>query len=181
VCSYSASDHNTLRRHRMRHTGQKPYRCSFCSYTAIQAISLKMHVRTKHASVTPSTVAAFATAAAAATTSVYSCQMCPYQTVNRRSWLAHLQDHRMNPPMVTDQCHNCPPSVSNESLLVFAPLVNVTHTVTSHVNVKPTATVGHLLDASQPDVADHLGLRHILTAISEKQQSTPMQTAAGYN
>ena len=125
-CAYSASDHNTLRRHRMRHTGHKPYRCAYCDYTAIQAISLKTHVRTKHP-------AAGMVAPGKGATSVYSCQACSYQTVNRRSWLGHLQDHRNNPPSVTtsaeqlfvvqkqnsEQLVNNPPSITTSAEQLF--------------------------------------------------------------
>jgi hypothetical protein len=36
----------------MRHTGQRPYRCNYCSYTCIQAISIKMHMKNKHPNAT---------------------------------------------------------------------------------------------------------------------------------
>lgn len=102
TCSYSASDHNTLRRHHMRHTGHKPYQCAYCPYTAIQAISLKSHMRTRHSAVTSSTTHHLQQQQArAGATLVYSCPSCRYQTVNRRSWLGHLHDHQRTDPAST--------------------------------------------------------------------------------
>ncbi|WAR11644.1 ZB16A-like protein, partial [Mya arenaria] len=48
MCAYVCSDHNSLRRHKMRHSGLKPYQCPHCPYSCIQAISLKVHVKNKH-------------------------------------------------------------------------------------------------------------------------------------
>lgn len=80
MCNYMASDHNTLRRHRMRHTGEKPYKCLYCTYSCIQAISLKTHLKNKHPGCE----------------GIYLCDSCQYQTVNKQHWLNHLEDHRNN-------------------------------------------------------------------------------------
>jgi len=165
----------------MRHTGQKPYRCSFCDYTAIQAISLKTHVRAKHPAVTSS-------AAAAGATSVYSCQSCSYQTVNRRSWLGHLEDHRNNTAPVTSSEQLFIIEKQNDGQLVLAPLVNVTQTVTvanQSVPVLATAEFPHRVTdgfTSQPDAAQQLRPPHIWTAISERQQgSAALQPVVRYS
>ena len=98
MCLFSASDHNTLRRHRMRHTGQKSYGCSFCAYTCIQAASLKLHIRSKHPnSTTQPIVADTVPLPSSKATSVYTCPICRYQTVNQRSYQSHVINHGIVP------------------------------------------------------------------------------------
>ena len=94
MCMFSTTDHNTLRRHRMRHTGQKAYQCSFCPYTCIQAASIKMHNRAKHRGVQLSS----ATNDTSGGTFVYACDSCRYQTVNQRSFVSHMTIHESAAP-----------------------------------------------------------------------------------
>lgn len=47
-CDYKTADHNALRRHKMKHSGVRSYKCSHCSYTCIQASTYKVHIKTKH-------------------------------------------------------------------------------------------------------------------------------------
>jgi len=148
-----------------------------------QAIAIKMHMRTKHPTVTLSSSEAVAGA-----TMVYSCQSCRYQTVNRQSWLDHVKDHRNNPPPVTSV-----DATANEQLyviqgpdsrqLVLAPFLQV---ATSNSNSVPSignaagdsaSVVTGMVEVSQPQSADQHGLRHILTAISEQQQCPAISSA----
>ena len=78
MCQYSTGDHNSMRKHRMRHTGQRQYRCKYCSYTCIQAVSLKSHLRTKHPG----------------REGVYLCESCGFKTVNKVHYDNHLADHK---------------------------------------------------------------------------------------
>lgn len=75
-CPYTTTDHNTLRRHRMRHSGERPYRCPHCSYACIQASTYKRHVRLKHA--------------ALATSLLHSCGRCEFRTVNAAALRRHI-------------------------------------------------------------------------------------------
>ena len=48
VCDFTASSITALKRHIMRHTGDKPFTCTFCDYSCIQASDLRHHIRRKH-------------------------------------------------------------------------------------------------------------------------------------
>lgn len=47
-CSYSTGDHNSLRRHKLRHLKLKPYNCNLCNYACIQSSTYKVHLKNKH-------------------------------------------------------------------------------------------------------------------------------------
>ncbi|KAF6031324.1 hypothetical protein EB796_010368 [Bugula neritina] len=78
-CDYVTGDHNSMRRHRMRHSGDKPYKCPHCAYACIQAVSLKLHLKSKHP----------------ASDRCFSCPKCPYRTVNKTLFGNHLRDHEI--------------------------------------------------------------------------------------
>nr|KAG5695556.1 hypothetical protein BaRGS_033978 [Batillaria attramentaria] len=62
----------------MRHTGQRQYKCQLCSYTCIQTISLKTHMRNKHPNAE----------------GIHICPYCKFRTVNKRIYNNHMSDHR---------------------------------------------------------------------------------------
>lgn len=48
-CSYESNWSNNLRKHVMhRHTGEKPFHCSFCDWQFTQKISLLIHMKKRH-------------------------------------------------------------------------------------------------------------------------------------
>ena len=63
----------------MRHTGDKPYQCPHCSYACIQAVSLKLHLKSKHPG----------------SDRFYSCNKCAYRSVNKTLYTNHMRDHDM--------------------------------------------------------------------------------------
>ena len=48
LCDFTASSITALKRHIMRHTGDKPFTCTYCDYSCIQASDLRLQIKRKH-------------------------------------------------------------------------------------------------------------------------------------
>ncbi|KAF0295608.1 Zinc finger protein 716 [Amphibalanus amphitrite] len=76
-CDYKTRDPSTFRRHKMRHTGVRPYSCPHCDYECIQSSAIKSHIINRHGGL-----------------GIFRCQLCNFCTVNEISYGMHMSDHQ---------------------------------------------------------------------------------------
>ncbi|XP_047492363.1 zinc finger and BTB domain-containing protein 7A-like isoform X10 [Penaeus chinensis] len=75
ICPYKTTRKDILKEHTMTHTGERPFKCAHCSYSATQKNVLKAHIRT-HTGERP-----------------YACSICPYQAIQNSALRAHMMTH----------------------------------------------------------------------------------------
>lgn len=78
IC-YNLGDHNSLRRHKLRHSKDRPYKCSHCDYNCIQVTALKSHITNNHQDKMDN--------------SYYSCNRCTFGTVSLKRFNDHITGH----------------------------------------------------------------------------------------
>ena len=75
LCDFSSAYHKSMKEHKLRHTGQKPYKCNVCDYSTTQCGNLKRHM-VIHTGQKP-----------------YKCNECKFSTAHSESLKSHMERH----------------------------------------------------------------------------------------
>jgi hypothetical protein len=86
VCPQRFPSHSKYLIHERTHTGEKPFKCSECSFAAIEAGHLKRHVRI-HTGVKS-----------------FKCSECSYATSDASNLKTHLRTHNGEKPFTCCEC-----------------------------------------------------------------------------
>lgn len=78
-CEYKCSDHNSMRRHKKRHSKESLYKCQLCTYTCIQSTQLTSHILHKHPTMSSN--------------ELFICPYCIFKSVSKDKYIAHLNNH----------------------------------------------------------------------------------------
>ncbi|XP_039293462.1 gastrula zinc finger protein XlCGF17.1-like isoform X2 [Nilaparvata lugens] len=85
-CSYETRWISYLKKHRIKHTGKKPFKCKLCDYKCAQSSDLKRHFRT-HTGETP-----------------FSCKYCDYKSAQSTHLKEHIRTHTGETPFSCKFC-----------------------------------------------------------------------------
>ncbi|XP_042859062.1 gastrula zinc finger protein XlCGF49.1-like [Penaeus japonicus] len=96
-CPYSATTKDKLIQHLRTHTGERPFTCPYCSYCATKKDKLHQHIRI-HTGEKP-----------------FSCPYCPFRSSTKNTMNNHIRIHTGEKPY---SCTQCPYRASQRSALL---------------------------------------------------------------
>ena len=86
ICDYKATTKQSLARHHLTHTGERPYPCDLCEYKATQKCHLARH-RMFHTGERP-----------------FKCDVCVFSAYKKSNLITHMRIHSGKKPFECEYC-----------------------------------------------------------------------------
>lgn len=104
VCDRWLSNYNSLKRHTLLHTGERPFKCSFCSKTYIQSHHLQKHELGHRYPIKRPKGSVSSSVSGSSPESEYSCGVCNMTFSGQRHLQYHLTMHDTSRPFKCNVC-----------------------------------------------------------------------------
>lgn len=104
VCDQWLSNYNSLKRHTLLHTGERPFKCSFCSKTYIQLHHLQKHELSHRYPIKRPKGSVSSSVSGSSPETEYSCGVCNMTFSGPRHLQYHLTMHDTSRPFKCNVC-----------------------------------------------------------------------------